>query len=99
MKIFIGGLQRHHQAKFREKYPDVEFVFASFQESYGVWERRARGADFVIIDQSRTTHKIMEHMAKGVKVPVYYTDSKVRMNNIVKELIEHGTASHSYVHA
>jgi len=62
MKIFVGGLLPPRQQRFRQLFPDVNFTFASDQDSRRRWLSRARGVDMAIIDQARCDHTITNYL-------------------------------------
>jgi hypothetical protein len=97
VKIFVGGLRKHHQENLERRYPTVDFSFASFDDSWDRWREKARHVDVVIIDQSRCNHTITDHMKKYIRVPVHFTDRKPRIRELIEELMAHGTTDHSYV--
>jgi len=96
MKIFIGGMKKHHQEKFRRLFPDVEFTFASFEDNSTRWIGQANKADYCIVDQSRCTHSLKDQLQKYVRAPVLFTDRKAHMKSIVQEIMQHGKAGYSY---
>lgn len=96
MKIFIGGMKKHHQEKFKKLHPDVRFTFACYEDGLDTWAAEARRADYVIIDQSRCSHKIVEHIRKRVRQHVYFTDSKAVMHQIINDIKRDGASRQVY---
>jgi len=94
MKIFIGGMRAHHAQRFEREFPEVQFEFATLDESGSRWFAKARRCDYVLVDQSRCDHKIADTISRLPQL--YFIDSKQRIREIIKEIIDHGTATHHY---
>lgn len=96
MKIFVGGMKDHHQRAFSDEFPHIEFEFAAFTDPIRKWARRAKHCDIIIIDQSRCSHTIVEHMRRAIHKPFYFTDSKAHMREIIKEATANGKVGYRY---
>ena len=95
MKIFIGGLKIHHQQAFAQQFPGADLVFAAFEERAQRWLAKAKDCDLVIVDQSRCTHTITNAL-RTMRQPLYFTDSKAHMREIIKEAITNGKVGYRY---
>ena len=95
MKIFIGGMKVHHQRAFSQQFPEADLVFAAYEDSPRRWLANAKGADIVIVDQSRCNHKI-SNLLRTMRVPLYFTDSKAHMREIIKEALVNGKVGYRY---
>lgn len=96
MKVFIGGMKKHHQKKFVREHPDVEFTFAAYDDPDRVWYREAGKAQYVIIDQSRCSHRIADAMRATLHIPMYFTDSKNKMHMVINDLNLRGSYHQVY---
>lgn len=98
MNIFIGGPMAQHQQRFAQDYPDVQFVFASYEDTLRKWVRGATRADHVVIDQSRCSHKIIDALRKRGCRPVM-VDGKAEIRKVLDDLLAHGSTQHRYAGA
>lgn len=85
MKIFIGGLLPVRQDRFKQLYPDVEFLFASDQERPQRWLSRAKKADVVIIDQARCSHKVV-NLLKANDVQYQFADGNLSIALLIQRI-------------
>lgn len=95
MKIFIGGGKAKHNDRFTSRWPNVEFEFASEDESPRRWGSKALHCDHYIVLQHRTTHKHVTHLATH-RIQPYFTDSIPMVHKLIKEIIDRGETRHSY---
>lgn len=96
MKIFIGGMKEHHQRAFAAEFPNVDFAFAAYHDRPQRWITGATRSDIVIVDQSRCTHTLVDMLRKNVRSPLWFTDSKAHMREIIKEAITNGKVGYRY---
>jgi len=96
VKIFVGGMKKHHQERFVRMHPDVEFTFAAFDDPIPKWAREAGKAQYAIIDQSRCEHKTIAYLRCHSVAQLFFTDSKAKMHEIIDDLRRDGSYQQVY---